>query len=308
MQLIQLREVEVNRLDSLFKEEIATWIEQLNWDYSSTLKIIRRFIASRSLPGYALVNKNESSAGYCYFISHQTVGFLGDIFVSRRFANPNHYSRLIDVATTALIADQSVDRIECQVFPFNQDCAVIFADLGYSVLERYFMVMELDRLPKDSLLPETGIRSWNWQYLVPASKVIYDSYVGSPDFHLCRDYQSSRGCLRFLRNLVENSACGVFVPDETLIAFNDEKEFSGILLATRISSDTGMIPQISVRRRDHGKGIGTRLLRAYLKIARKHGMKRVALSVSAQNQGAYRLYERLGFQVRKKFHAFIWRR
>jgi len=46
-----------------------------------------------------------------------------------------------------------------------------------------------------------------------------------------------------------------------------------------------------------GEGLGTAALRGVEQLAREHGLAGVALSVFAHNEGAIRLYERLGYEV-----------
>lgn len=63
---------------------------------------------------------------------------------------------------------------------------------------------------------------------------------------------------------------------------------------------------ISVVPSHRGRGIGTRLLQAGLRWARSRGLRRVELTVHSENEGAKRLYERVGFVVegrhRSMFH------
>ncbi|MEQ8321282.1 MAG: GNAT family N-acetyltransferase [Rhodospirillales bacterium] len=58
-----------------------------------------------------------------------------------------------------------------------------------------------------------------------------------------------------------------------------------------------------------GAGIGTRLLDFAYKRARAEGMKKISLICFEDNKGAYRLYEREGFQTRKRrpveYHELI---
>jgi ribosomal-protein-alanine N-acetyltransferase len=46
-----------------------------------------------------------------------------------------------------------------------------------------------------------------------------------------------------------------------------------------------------------GRGIGTQLMRRVFDEARRLGARRATLEVRASNEGARRLYERLGFRV-----------
>ncbi len=53
------------------------------------------------------------------------------------------------------------------------------------------------------------------------------------------------------------------------------------------------------------RGIGSDLLRCGLRWAKDRGLKRVELMVYAENVGAMRLYERLGFEVEGRHRAMI---
>jgi ribosomal protein S18 acetylase RimI-like enzyme len=164
----------------------------------------------------------------------------------------------------------------------------------------------LDTLSDTSDPAAFRVVNWHQQYLLPAAGVVWDSYRSSPDIDLCRDYQSREGCLRFLRNLTDNPGCGRFMPEISAVALDRRGGVCAVLIASAIGPSTGMIPQVSVRRDCQRQGLGARLLQLHFRRAAEHGLDRVALSVSSRNQGAHRLYLRLGFQVRKDFHAFIW--
>jgi ribosomal-protein-alanine N-acetyltransferase len=57
------------------------------------------------------------------------------------------------------------------------------------------------------------------------------------------------------------------------------------------------INNVALRPRFRGQGIGTALMRHVLVEARRLGARRATLEVRASNEGARRLYERLGFYV-----------
>lgn len=45
-----------------------------------------------------------------------------------------------------------------------------------------------------------------------------------------------------------------------------------------------------------GRGVGTKLMQSLMTLARKQGHRQISLSVDVKNEGARRLYQRLGFQ------------
>ena len=55
-----------------------------------------------------------------------------------------------------------------------------------------------------------------------------------------------------------------------------------------------------------GRGLGEVLMSSALSAFRKEGLSTASLSVTYDNRRAYRLYERLGFRLRKEFAAHAW--
>jgi GNAT superfamily N-acetyltransferase len=74
---------------------------------------------------------------------------------------------------------------------------------------------------------------------------------------------------------------------------------SNLMLDSRIprAADLVYIEALAVAELHRGKGIGTRLLADAEQWAREHGRSRLALHVLANNTGARRLYERIGFRL-----------
>jgi ribosomal protein S18 acetylase RimI-like enzyme len=246
--------------------------------------------------------------GYAYYVLDRPVGFIGGLYVLDVFAEGSSYRRLISSLVKAMIQVSGLERIESQVMPFNYEFRKDFKRQGFDTLPRYFLMTHGGTVRSDTIdlrgRDHFTLDSWRPEVLLSAAEVIYDSYIGSPDAVLCRDYQSRRGCIRFLRNLVESPTCGRFDPDDTRLGLDREGKLCGILLATRISPEAGMVPQLSVRRSCQGKGLGSMLLTEYI----QSSPQRVSLSVSGANTRAFELYRKLGFEVEKRFHALIWTR
>jgi ribosomal protein S18 acetylase RimI-like enzyme len=309
MRIVPLRDRVIGKLEPVFEEEIRHWDRGVFWDYRTTLRVIKSFIASGNLPGFALL-ENEELIGYSYFVVDRPVAFIGNVYVRNDRADAEPYGLLIERTVTEVTGVRTVERVEAQVFEFNHSFKPLFDCLGFQAMRRYFLVKVLDQSVEGDLGTGSGwqIAEWQDKFLAPAAEVVYDSYFQTYDASLCRDYQTRQGCLRFLRNLIENPACGRFWPSETLVALDRLGRVCGLLLATRTQEQTGMIPQISIRRDCQGRGLGTRLMRLYLANCRRHGLARVTLSVSEANERAFRLYRRIGFEVQKSFYAFVWER
>ena len=80
----------------------------------------------------------------------------------------------------------------------------------------------------------------------------------------------------------------------------------GISLASRISPNAGHITQVCVSPAVRGTGAGYELLRHTAGMLREHGMNSVSLTVTAGNQSAVGLYERMGFRTKRRFQALVW--
>ncbi|MGH9338778.1 MAG: GNAT family N-acetyltransferase [Acidobacteriota bacterium] len=309
MQTIRLSEVSIEGLSEIFEQEIRCWKKELFWDYRPAVELIKRYVSSKSLPGYALINECGAILGYSYYIVDQPVAYIGNMFVRMERASPEVCAHLFRRTLLALKAKSRVTRIECQTFAFNFNFAPLFEHEGFQILDRHFLTLSLDQIDGDLGSPAgLNIIPWDRAYLTRAAQAIYDSYRGSPDYELCRDYQSSEGCMRFLLNLVDNPGCGSFSKETSYLALDAGGNVCAVLISSRIAPDTGMIPQISVRKKFQGQGIGSLLLKTYFQECRRRGFRRVTLSVTGQNQQAYRLYLRLGFRKTKDFHAYIWAR
>ncbi len=55
-----------------------------------------------------------------------------------------------------------------------------------------------------------------------------------------------------------------------------------------------------------GKGLGYELLRRSLLALGEAGCRQASLTVTAANQNAVRLYERVGFRLSHTFNALVW--
>lgn len=310
MRVVSLTAAELHRLRGVFEEEVDCWQEQLHWDYRPSTQLIRRYVSSQSLPGFVLRDGPGEAAGYAYYVSNPPVGFIGNLFVRQSNATLPAYQMLFDQAFLALRSWKDVRRIESQLFPFYTSLEPIFRAAGFKVRKRYFLTRQLDRLAESALPPPGSlpvrICPWRSAHFNATAAVIYDSYSDSPDHEICFDYQTLEGCGRFLRNIIDNPGCGEFRPQSSLVALDGLGRVCAILITSRISSSTGMIPQVSVRRDWQGRGIGSHLLRLYFTSARRQGLKRITLSVSEANQKAYKLYKRLGFNQERSFHAYVW--
>ncbi len=71
------------------------------------------------------------------------------------------------------------------------------------------------------------------------------------------------------------------------------------LVLADTNDDVLYIAEIAVDESQRGKGIGTKILKQIIKTAKEKGFKRIVLDADFRNEGAFKLYESIGF---KKFN------
>ncbi len=97
----------------------------------------------------------------------------------------------------------------------------------------------------------------------------------------------------------DQSAFRGFLEDRTILPFIAMKpvsqEITGFIL-TRFVLDEADILTVAVRPKWQKKGVGYGLCHASIHRLSEQGIKKLHLEVSAQNKGAIKLYQKLGFQ------------
>ena len=139
------------------------------------------------------------------------------------------------------------------------------------------------------------------------AQIVHMSHVGTPDATFNSTYASVASCREFVESLVLRSGCGSFDADASFIAFGAGGP-EGSILCTRVGRRNGHVCQVSVVPAAQGRGLGTLLMETALAAHARNGLGISSLSVTEANEGARSLYERLGFQVGKRFQTYVWSR
>jgi ribosomal protein S18 acetylase RimI-like enzyme len=80
----------------------------------------------------------------------------------------------------------------------------------------------------------------------------------------------------------------------------------GVLLCSRVKDDVGHITQVCVLPEHRGKQIGESLIGLCTQELRSRNFSALSLTVTEGNTKAVGLYLRLGFDVKRRFDAFVW--
>jgi ribosomal protein S18 acetylase RimI-like enzyme len=308
-EIVELRRLNTRDLEPVLQEETAAWWHVLEWDFTKSADLVRRFIDLRALNGYALVLDGDA-IGYVYFVLEDSKGLLGDLFVMREYRTPEFENALLSAALNALVSHPQITRIESQLMmlDFNNVRAVPRSDCLVS-LERNFMRIDLRqaRLPESRLRRAVTIDRWTDFHQEAAAQLIATAYQGHVDSRINDQYRTISGARRFLHNIVQYPGCGAFFRPASFLAVDSPQgAMCGVSLASLVSQDCGHITQICVSPEAKGSGVGYALLRQSLLALRDMGCRAATLTVTAENEGAVALYERVGFRTVRKFSAYVW--
>ncbi len=163
--------------------------------------------------------------------------------------------------------------------------------------------MEIDLAGRDMTpapLP-SSYRFVRWQdsLLDAFSRAKYLSFRGELDANVFPCLAEYEGCRRLMGEIVRKPG---FLPGATwlLVRTPDgghgaEAQCCGTVQGVCDKHGLGAIQNLGIVPEHRKMGLGTRLLMCSLLGFQQAGVKRVYLEVTAQNQGAVRLYRRIGF-------------
>lgn len=307
--LTDLWQVRPAELAAMLAEEIAAWRAELEWNFTASADLVRRFVEVHALNGFALLAGDEA-VGYIYYVCEEHKGLVGDLFVREEYRTPELEHRLLAAAIDQLMTTPGVRRIESQLMMSRSGLGRIMpaAQFARSHL-RNFMMYDLEGVRN---LPERRAERlvfdrWTERRQDEAAVAIAASYRGHIDGDINDQYRSTEGARRFLFNIVQYPGCGTFFQPASWVALDRfSGRVQGISLTSMVAEGVGHVTQICVSPAVRGKGVGYELLRRSLMGLAEGGASRASLTVTTANAQAVELYERIGFRTLRRFPAFVW--
>jgi ribosomal protein S18 acetylase RimI-like enzyme len=305
-----LRMFSSSHLEPLLDEELREWREALDWDFTRSADLVRRFVDLRSLNGAALLDNNRVVSGYCYYVYEEYKGLVGDLYVEPARRTSGRELLLLETALRDMISAPFVSRIESQLMlsPMYPLHSLPYSEY-VSAFERDFMMADLSaarNLPLHKVSGAIRLDNWADYHQEAAALLIEESYDSHIDSSINDQYRTMAGARRFLYNIINYPGCGVFAPAASLVAVSSFGILAGLSLASIVNDRTGHITQICVAPQFRGTGLGYELMRRSLLRLLHAGCRRVSLTVTSANEDAILLYRRMGFKTIRKFHAYVW--
>ena len=184
-----------------------------------------------------------------------------------------------------------------------------FVEQGFQRHPRLFMVLPLSDALKTAppMDPEIELRRWAEADYQPAAAVITTAYRGHVDSDINDQYRTLSGSLRFLNNIVRFPGCGTFDPEGSFVAVHKRAgSLVGLILCSRVRHDVGHVTQVCVLPEYRARGLGEFLIAATAGNLRQRNFSLLSLTVTEANARAVKLYQRLGFDTKRVFDAFVW--
>ncbi len=317
MQLVDLRQLTSRQLDPLLAEEALQWRQELHWDYTASIDLIKKFVDARSLTGSAVIERGEP-VGYAFYVLEERKGLVGGLFVSPRYAQQELSQQLLVDTLTTLGGIPKLDRVEAQLIPFGYTLDPVLSEYGFRLFTRQFMLAPLPQTngPVLDVIPgliREGpgagllLERWDHRYFESCARLIQLAYANHVDGEINDQYRSESGALRFLKNIIILPGCGQFQAEASFVLRQPHAgHLAGVVLNSCVCAGVGHTTQICAVPGYQGHGLGRRLMEASLQALRFRRYTSVSLTVTSGNERAVRLYERLGFHTIKKFAAGVW--
>jgi ribosomal protein S18 acetylase RimI-like enzyme len=305
-QTVDLRSIDADRLAPILAEQIESWKTELDWDFTASANLVRRFIQIHALSGSVLVS-GKNVIGYSYFVCEDGKGLIGDLYVLKEHRSADREYALFQSSLDAMWQTPGVHRVESQLLMLMD---TVHREVPYEswfhAFPRFFLEAPLNvRLPPRKLSSSIALAPWTESWQEATGRLIAGAYQNHIDSQINDQYRSPMGARRFLTNIVQYPGCGSFFAPASFAATSDGA-LCGASLASLVAADVGHITQVCVAPSHQGTGLGYELMRRSMESLAAHGCRSVSLTVTAANESALRLYRNMGFIERRAFSAYVW--
>ncbi len=171
-----------------------------------------------------------------------------------------------------------------------------------SYVKRFRMEMDLQIPLPPPLLPESfSFVAWSDALLEVHAEINFQCFLDELDAQVFPSLGCRAGCSYLMREIRKKPG---FRPEATWLLAS-AAGYCGTVQGVGERPGTGSVQNLGIVAGYRGRGLGNALLLQALHGFRRAGMHRAVLEVTAQNDGALRLYRRLGFRCRKTLYKAV---
>jgi ribosomal protein S18 acetylase RimI-like enzyme len=307
-EIVDLRRLAARALDPLLVTETAEWSRELDWDFTHSAELVRRYAGMHALGGGALMERG-SVRGYGYTVLEDRKGLIGDLYIRPEWRDGEMEARVFRHLMEGMLAAR-ITRMECQLMLMSAEAArLVQKSLFVRTFERTLMRADAGDAGgrPDPRVSRFEFARWGEHHHDDAAHVITRAYQDHVDSQINDQYRTFGGARRFLENIVRYPGCGEFFQPASWMAYESANgQPAGVVLTSFVAPEVAHITQLCVVPNAQQTGLGSELLRRAREDVRQHGAKRVSLTVTVRNTGALDLYRRRGFRDLRNFFAFVW--
>jgi len=171
--------------------------------------------------------------------------------------------------------------------------------MGVTYFKRYRMEISLRKAVFDAPPPPGyALMPWSPELFEAHVDVKFESFKRELDTMVFSSFRTRDGCRLVMERIAQNKG---FLPSATWLAVRKGRggrgRFCGTIQGVCNPNGFGGIQNIGVLPRDRGTGVGTAMIHRALSGFQRAGMKAACLEVTADNESAVLLYEKLGFRI-----------
>jgi hypothetical protein len=173
-------------------------------------------------------------------------------------------------------------------------------EMGLSYFKRFQMEIALSGVSSGGVPAPEGYRfiPWDPALIEAHAEAKYHSFRFEIDAQVFPCLGEAEGCLRLMSEIAAKQG---FLPGATWLAEYvgagaNNREYCGTVQGVWDESGMGGIQNLGVTPHHRGRRLGAALMQKALAGFKEAGLPRAFLQVTAQNEDAVRLYERIGFR------------
>ncbi len=181
--------------------------------------------------------------------------------------------------------------------------------MGLTYFKRFRMEIELSGRDFCQVVLPLGysIAEWNESLTEAHAEAKYLSFRGEIDSNVFPCLGELSGCVRLMHEIRHKE--GFLAGATWLVRYHgsgqQSSELCGTIQGIRDYSGMGAIQNLGIVPEHRSHGLGTALMYKALNGFQRAGLQRAFLEVTAQNHGAIRLYQRIGFSKARTVYKAV---